>query len=48
MLIPAPAARPHRARLRRLIRRATPYPYLTPTLILLVVWTYQPLVSRCV
>ncbi|MFE3000662.1 hypothetical protein ACFXG4_37390 [Nocardia sp. NPDC059246] len=36
---PAPAAGPHRARLRRLlIRRATPHLYLTPALILLVVW----------
>ncbi|WP_433561236.1 carbohydrate ABC transporter permease [Nocardia sp. CA-151230] len=45
MPAPAPAAGPHRARLRRLIRRATPYLYLTPALVLLVVWTYQPLVQ---
>ncbi|MGV9664277.1 carbohydrate ABC transporter permease [Nocardia niigatensis] len=40
-----PAARPHRALLRRVLRGATPYLYLAPALFLLVVWTYQPLVQ---
>ncbi|MGW4125384.1 carbohydrate ABC transporter permease [Nocardia sp. NPDC004711] len=40
-----PAARPHRALLRRALRGATPYLYLAPALLLLVVWTYQPLVQ---
>ncbi|MTE14564.1 carbohydrate ABC transporter permease [Nocardia aurantiaca] len=39
----APAARPRRALSRRVGRIAAPYLYLAPALVLLVVWTYQPL-----
>ncbi|BEK96446.1 carbohydrate ABC transporter permease [Nocardia seriolae] len=43
VLATAPAARPRRAPLRRVRRIAAPYLYLAPAVILLVVWTYQPL-----
>ncbi|WP_405496362.1 carbohydrate ABC transporter permease [Nocardia sp. NBC_00511] len=39
----APAVRPRRALWPRVARVAAPYLYLAPALILLVVWTYQPL-----
>ncbi|WP_084531809.1 carbohydrate ABC transporter permease [Nocardia miyunensis] len=39
---PVPVRRPA---LRRAGRRAVPYLYLTPALVLLVVWTYRPLVQ---
>ncbi|MGW4248822.1 carbohydrate ABC transporter permease [Nocardia sp. NPDC004722] len=41
----SPAVRPYRALSRRVLRGATPYLYLAPALVLLVVWTYQPLMQ---
>jgi multiple sugar transport system permease protein len=41
--VPAPAVRPSAG--RRALRAATPYLYLAPGLILLVTWTYRPLVQ---
>ncbi|MCC3313887.1 carbohydrate ABC transporter permease [Nocardia africana] len=38
-----PPARPRRISARRIARLAAPYLYLSPALLLLVVWTYQPL-----
>ncbi|WP_278262455.1 sugar ABC transporter permease [Nocardia sp. AG03] len=41
----SPAPRPRRLTRRAVGRRLVPYLYLAPALILLVVWTYQPLVQ---
>lgn len=48
--VPAPATRPappasRPSPVRRLLRAAPPYLYLAPALVLLVVWTYRPLVQ---
>ncbi len=41
--VAVPAIRTHP--LRRVVRVAEPYLYLTPAVALLVVWTYRPLVQ---
>ncbi|WP_425298810.1 carbohydrate ABC transporter permease [Nocardia farcinica] len=42
---PAPEITPRPARLRRAGRGVVPYLYLAPAVLLLVVWTYRPLVQ---